>query len=79
MATQTIGAQTVELVEAGRGVRERAGEFFNTMGKIAWRVSVEVQPLLAGFVPPYTMECLTSEHLSPQEKARIRVELNICC
>ena len=84
MATQTIGVQTVEQdlvnlglvkgIEAGKGVREKAAQF---LGKIAWRVSMEVQPLLAGFVPPYTMECLTSKHLSSQEKTRIAAELTI--
>ncbi len=84
MATQTIGVQTVEQdlvnlglvkrIEGSKGVRGKATQF---LGRIAWRVSMEVQPLLAGFVTPYSMECLTSKHLSSQEKARIAAELPI--
>ena len=84
MATQTIGVQTVQQdlvnlglvkgIEGSKGVRGKATQF---LGGIAWRVSMEVQPLLAGFVTPNSMECLTSKHLSSQEKTRIAAELPI--
>ena len=87
MATQTITARTVDQCgEDGSGakpaqtinqLRGQARDFLEKLGNIFWRVSFVVQPLLRGFTPPYTMQCLISKNLSRNEKARIKAELTV--